>query len=289
MNKRGHPATLRAAQPGNGNAVKSGIYSRRVRTERAEGIRAAATGTSTLALARAAVVDEFARLGRVREALDEDIAARGPSTRKGAARGQVSQPSIVSKQLEKLKDTWAMGEPMDGDDIVDGASEDGPVGSLREELLALLVLRDLLDHDLEHRGVSTPKGGKRDQVALRVRASRDLVRLVDRIRTEARRAVRSGVAPMSRWDVAREIAFDTSQHPSAVIGAVKHLLPIARPSSSRRNLDGGRRRCAGCLKRRSTPGSSYSTPPRTSVGPPPRPAPTTRTRNPSRPKRPAPT
>jgi hypothetical protein len=46
MNDRGHPATLRCTQPGNRNAVKSGIYSQRVRAERAEGMRAAAIGTS---------------------------------------------------------------------------------------------------------------------------------------------------------------------------------------------------------------------------------------------------
>ena len=99
MNEHGHPRTLRAAQPGNRNAVKGGSYSARVRAERAEAIRAAATGTSTLALARSAVRDEVPRTERVREALDEDFAAWGPSTRAGAARGQVSQRSSVSRQL----------------------------------------------------------------------------------------------------------------------------------------------------------------------------------------------
>ena len=223
MNEEGHPPTLRAAQPGNRNAVQGGVYSARVRAARADEIRAAATGISTLALARAAVRDEVPRLERVREALDEDFAALGPSTRAGAPRGQVSQRSSVSRQLAKLKLTWAMGEPVDGDDNVDCGSLDGS-SSLREDLLASLARCDLLDDDLERRGVSTPRGGERRQVALRVQASRDLVRLADRIRKEARRAARSGVAPMSAWDVARDIAFDASQPPSDVLAAVKHLL-----------------------------------------------------------------
>jgi hypothetical protein len=135
----------------------------------------------------------------------------------------------VSGQLAKLELTWAMGESVDGDDSVDRGSQDDPADSLREELLGSLALRELLDHDLQHRGVSKPRGDERPQVALRVRVSRDLVRLADRIRTQARRAVRSDVAPMSAWDVAREVAFDASQHPRDVIAAVRHLLTNRPP------------------------------------------------------------
>ena len=230
MNPRGHPATLRSTQPGNRNAMKSGVYSRRVRLARVEEIRLAATEISTLALAQAAVRDEAARLQELREALDEDLAARGPSTRAGAPRGQVSQRSSVSRQLAKLEVTWAMGEPPDNDDdVVDRQPADGAAGALREELLGSLALRDLIDHDLEHRGVSTPRGGERRQVAHRVQVSRDLVRLADRIRIEARRAARSGGAAMTTWDIASEIAFDTSQRPADVIGAVEYLLTHRPP------------------------------------------------------------
>jgi hypothetical protein len=88
VNPDGHPATLRSAQPGNRNAMKSGLHSPRVRAERVEEIRLAASGISTLALAREAVRVEAARLQQVREALDEDIATRGPSTRAGAPAGR---------------------------------------------------------------------------------------------------------------------------------------------------------------------------------------------------------
>ena len=232
MNEAGYPATLRASQPANRNAMKSGVYSRRVRAERVEEIRTAATGISTLALVQAAVRDEVARLHRVRQGLDDEIATRGPSTRAGAARGQVSQRSSVSRQLAKLEVTWAMGESVDDESVVDRGSDDNPASTLREELLASLALRDLLDHDLEHRGVSTPRGGERRQVLQRVQASRDLVRLADRIRAEARRARRSGSAPMSAWDIAREIALDPSQGPSRVIAAVQHLLTRPAPRAT---------------------------------------------------------
>ena len=117
---------------------------------------------------------------------------------------------------------------MEGDDNVDRGSQDG-AGSLREEFLVSLARCYLLDDDLVQGGVSTPRGGERRQVALRVQASRDLVRLADRIRIQARRAARSDVAPMSAWNVAREIAFDASQYPSDVLAAVKHLLTHRPP------------------------------------------------------------
>ena len=226
VNADGHPPTLRAAQPGNRNAVKVGIYSSRVRAERADEIRAAATGTSTLALALAAVRDELPRLRRLREALEDDVAARGPSTRAGAPRAQLSQRSSVAQHLAKLEAAVERAEPVDR---VDYGSEDDPASSLRAEVLASLVLQDLLDHDLEHRGVSTTRGGERRHVAQRIQVSRDLVRLADRVRIEVRRAARSGAAPMGTWDVAREIAFDPSQPPSEVIAAVKFLLTHHAP------------------------------------------------------------
>ncbi len=239
MNRDGHPVTLRAAQPGNRNALKSGLHSPRARAERVEAIRAAASGISTVALARAALCEEVALLRRVREALDEDIVMRGVSTRAGAARGQVSQRFRVSGQLEKLEMTWAMGQLLEGDDVVDRLSDDGAVDALREELLRSLTLRDLLDHDLEHRGVSTPRGGReRRQVGQRLQASRDLVRLGDRIRTEARRAARSGAAPMSTWDVAREIGLDPSQPPSDAIAAGEFLLTHRTPRVISPELEG---------------------------------------------------
>ncbi len=155
MNEHGHPATLRSAQPGNRNAMKTGVYSARARAERAAEIRAAAAGVSTFELAVAAVRDERSRLDELRKALDADIADHGPSTRAGAAREQFAQRSSVVRQLRTLDSTWAMGELVDGAEIYDGMDEDPAAGALRDQLLGLLALRDLLDLDLEHRGVST--------------------------------------------------------------------------------------------------------------------------------------
>lgn len=218
MNEHGNPSTLRASQPGNGNALKGGIYSPRVRAARAGEIRAAAGGVSTLDLVTTAVRDEVARLEKIREALSQDVALHGPSTRAGAPRGQLAQRSSISRQLAKLELTWASAEQPDCE--LDIRSAAGPTsGTLREELVGFLALRELLDLDLEHRGVSSRRGGERRQVMLRVQVSRDLVRLADRIRTEARRA-RSAVVAMTAWDVAHEIAFDPSQRPCDVIMAV---------------------------------------------------------------------
>jgi hypothetical protein len=232
MNEHGHSATLRSAQPGNRNALKTGVYSARARTERAAEIRAAAAGISTFELAVTAVRDERSRLDELRSALDADIAEHGPSTRAGAARKQFTQRSSVVRQLRELYSTWAMGELVDGVEIYDGTDRDPGVGALRDELLGLLALRDLLDLDLDHRGVSTRKGGLRRQVAQRIRVSREMVQLADSIRTAARR-VRSIVAPLSKWHVAREIAFDPSQRPSDVLMAVDYLLTHPAPRAGK--------------------------------------------------------
>ena len=77
MNERGNPATLRPAQPGNRNALKTGVYSARARAEHAAELRAAANGISTVTLVVAAVRDERSRLDGLREALDADIAEHG--------------------------------------------------------------------------------------------------------------------------------------------------------------------------------------------------------------------
>jgi hypothetical protein len=227
MNARGNPATLRAAQPGNRNAMRTGVYSPRARTERVAEILAAAEGISTYELAVSAVREERARLDDLREALDGDIEERGPSTRSGAAREQVALRSSVVRQLERLETSWATAEPI-GSAQMDGLGSDAAADRLRDELLRLLALRDLLEFDLEQRGVSTKKGGSRGQVGQRVRVSRDLLQLADRIRTETRRA-RSTLAPLTAWEVAHEIALDPSRRPSDTIVAIQHLLTHAAP------------------------------------------------------------
>ena len=229
MNDKGHPPSLRAAQPGNRNAVRRAAstrlaFARSARTE----IRAAADGVSTLELVTTAVRNEVARLETLCEALGRDIALFGPSTGAGDPRGQLAQLSSVSRQLEKLEFTWATAVLTDEPGLDGRVAADPTAGTLREELVSFLALRALLDLDLEHRGVSNRRGGERRQVALRVRVSRDLVRLADRIRTEARRA-RSAVGAMTAWEIAREIAFDRSQRPGDVITAVKHLLTHRAP------------------------------------------------------------
>jgi hypothetical protein len=91
----------------------------------------------------------------------------------------VSQRLSVLRQLANLEAAWPLGETVDGSDVAGLIAEDAVAGPLREELLSSIVLRDLLDHDLEHRVVSTPKGSERRQVGQRIQISRDLVRVAD--------------------------------------------------------------------------------------------------------------
>jgi hypothetical protein len=133
----------------------------------------------------------------------------------------------VVRQLERLETSWATVEPI-GSAEMDGLDRDAAADRLRDELLRLLALRDLLELDLAERGVSTKKGGSRGQVGQRVRVSRDVLQLADRIRTETRRARRT-VAPLTAWEVAHEIALDPSQRPSDTILAIEHLLTHAAP------------------------------------------------------------
>ena len=228
MNTNGNPGSLRAAQPGNLNASKMGVYSARARAARVAELRAAADGIPTFALAVAAVRDERSRLDQLRAALDANIAEHGLSTRSGAAREQFTRRSSVIRQLDRLDVNWAMGGLVDGAEVDEGLEEDPAAGVLRDQLLGLLALRDLLELDLEHYGVSTRKGGLRGQVAQRVGVSRELVRLADRIRTATRRA-RSALVPLRAWDVAREIAFDPSQRPGDAITAIRYLLTQPAP------------------------------------------------------------
>jgi hypothetical protein len=229
MNADGNPATLRAAHPGNRNAMKTGVYSPRARAERVAEIRGAAEGRSTFALAVAAVREERRGLDDLRDALDAEIAEHGLSTRSGAAREQVTQRSSVIRQLERLDRNWTTSEPIDSAEIEHDVDVEVAIAdALREQLLGLLSLRDLLDLDVQERGVSTGKAGSRRQVAQRVTVSRELVRLADRIRAEFRRA-QSAVAPLRPWDVARDVAFDPSQRPGDAIMAIEHLLTHTAP------------------------------------------------------------
>ena len=136
MNEHGHRATLRAAQPGNRHAVRSGVYSLAFGPSARRGFVLPQPEPRRSRSHKQRSATRSRDLNGFVKALDEDIAAWGPSTRAGAARGQVSQRSSVSRQLARLELTWAMGEPVEGDDIVDRGSEDG-AGSLREELLAV--------------------------------------------------------------------------------------------------------------------------------------------------------
>lgn len=84
MNEQGNPSTLVAAQPGNANAVRSGVYSRtgRVLAERAEEIATALMGAPHTVPLDVLAAEEIGSLIAQLEAIDADLEARGRRDRK---------------------------------------------------------------------------------------------------------------------------------------------------------------------------------------------------------------
>ena len=114
VNPKGNPKTLVAAQPGNQNALRYGVYSERALAPRAEEIRDQLTAAfqpgpehsfAVHEIARlAATIDEIARLAAIIDAIDRDLDERGLTDRNGKARYLVDSRLRYSRQLERLYD-----------------------------------------------------------------------------------------------------------------------------------------------------------------------------------------
>ena len=90
-----------SAHPGNLNAMKSGVYSARIREELADMLvdeLQVATGAQVFAKAD---LREIAGLHALRDLLDADIAAHGTSNRRGEERRQVGSRIRVSALIER--------------------------------------------------------------------------------------------------------------------------------------------------------------------------------------------
>lgn len=81
MNKRGHPATLVAAHPGNTNAAKAGVYSPRLRAPRVAEIEAAIEDRSTEAVRREIIRHDLAGLWALLETIDAAFEGRSLNSR----------------------------------------------------------------------------------------------------------------------------------------------------------------------------------------------------------------
>jgi hypothetical protein len=101
VNKKGNPKTLRASQPGNLNALRSGVYSQRARAEREQEIKRA-----LLAAPFAVPLDEFAAtevacLIAIVEAADRDLNERGLVDHLGKPRALLDYRIRLSGRLER--------------------------------------------------------------------------------------------------------------------------------------------------------------------------------------------
>jgi hypothetical protein len=101
VNKKGNPKTLRASQPGNLNAVKSGVYSQPARSDREQEIKYA-----LLVAPFAVPLDEFAAMEiagliAIIEAADRDLNERGLVDHLGKPRGLLDYRIRLSGRLER--------------------------------------------------------------------------------------------------------------------------------------------------------------------------------------------
>jgi hypothetical protein len=104
VNNCGTPKNLRAAHPGNRNALKGGVYSTVAREERARDLERELASVPANLVYEEIRRQELASLLSLRDALDADLAANGTTNRRGEPRRQVDLRLRVNRQLEKLID-----------------------------------------------------------------------------------------------------------------------------------------------------------------------------------------
>ena len=86
MNRRGHPDTLVASQPGNVNAVKQGVHSPRLIQARAAELESELTQSFEFSPTQRLAVHETARCMAILEAIDRDLDERGLEDKRGQPR-----------------------------------------------------------------------------------------------------------------------------------------------------------------------------------------------------------
>jgi hypothetical protein len=165
MNKRGHPETLVASQPGNANALKHGVHSPRLIQARAAEIASELTQSFEFSPAQRLAVYEASRCMAILEAIDRDLDERGLVDKGGKPRYLLNHRWRVSRQLdhwlekisEAIQRQSAEEEEPPRAEFADYVRElqrialgHDPSGSARERLAAL---RELLK--LEKRGTTS--------------------------------------------------------------------------------------------------------------------------------------
>ena len=102
VNENGHPETLITSHPANKNAMKSGVYSERVRNEAESAIR---QSLQTLPLGEVLTdvrIKELTWLLTLGDLLDADLKQNGSFNRRGEARRQVGQLLRLTDKIESL-------------------------------------------------------------------------------------------------------------------------------------------------------------------------------------------
>jgi hypothetical protein len=100
MNKRGHPETLVAAQPGNLNAVRHGAHSPRLIQARAAELAAELAQSFDFSPTQRLAVHEATRCMAILEAIDRDLDERGLEDRRGRPRYLLDHRWRASRQLD---------------------------------------------------------------------------------------------------------------------------------------------------------------------------------------------
>lgn len=101
MNQKGHPASLRASQPGNSSALTHGAFSRRAQAPRAREIADALLGAPHTVPFDRPAADEIGALIAMLELIDEELLANGLTDRRGKARGLLELRVRASGRLER--------------------------------------------------------------------------------------------------------------------------------------------------------------------------------------------
>jgi hypothetical protein len=101
MNRKGNPRTLRASQPQNLNALRSGVYSQRARTPREQEIKNELLEAQVATPIDAIGAAEIASILAIIEAADSDLAERGIVKKNGEPRSLLEYRLRYSNRLER--------------------------------------------------------------------------------------------------------------------------------------------------------------------------------------------
>jgi hypothetical protein len=142
MNRRGTVENLVPAHPGNTNAVRHGIYSK---SGRVLSTRAAEIANAVMESPTVRPIDEFGavEVGRIValiEAIDEDLDARGLTSRSGEARSLLKYRMQASRHLQSWLDRYAL-TPRGRADVLHAVSS----GSLGAEIARRRAEADAVD------------------------------------------------------------------------------------------------------------------------------------------------